>query len=48
MANKSMWASTTSLMVVINYVNEVQLRDYRKALDLILDKSHVKKTNHYC
>jgi hypothetical protein len=43
MANNSMWASTKSLMVVINYVNEIQLRDYRRALDAILDKSHVKK-----
>mgnify|MGYP000993558474 CR=1 FL=1 len=40
MANNSMWASTKSLMVVINYVNEIQLRDYRRALDAILDKSH--------
>lgn len=43
MATKSMWASTQSLMVVINYINEMQLRDYRRALDAILDKSHVKK-----
>ena len=43
MATKSMWASTQSLMVVINYINEIQLRDYRRALDAILDKSHVKK-----
>ncbi len=43
MAKNSMWASTKSLMVVINYVNEMQLRDYRRALDAILDKSHVKK-----
>ena len=43
MATKSMWASTQSLMVIINYINEMQLRDYRRALDAILDKSHVKK-----
>ncbi|NBN99696.1 MAG: hypothetical protein EBV19_10740, partial [Flavobacteriia bacterium] len=43
MGNKSLWGNTKSLLVVLNYVNDAQLKDYRKALDQILDKSHVKK-----
>jgi hypothetical protein len=43
MGNKSLWGTTKSLLVVLNYVNEAQLKDYRRALDQILDKSHVKK-----
>lgn len=43
MGNKSLWGTTKSLLVVLNYSNEAQLKEYRKALDQILDKSHVKK-----
>ncbi|MBM3164004.1 MAG: hypothetical protein FJZ80_00960 [Bacteroidetes bacterium] len=43
MGNKSLWRNTKSLLVVLNYSSESQLKAYRKALDQILDKSHVKK-----
>lgn len=41
MKNKSIWASTTSLLVVFDYINDLQLRDFRKALDKMLNSSHV-------
>jgi hypothetical protein len=43
MANSTLWNKTKSLMVVLNYLDDAQLQEYRKALDQILDKSHVKK-----
>jgi hypothetical protein len=43
MKNKRLWGNTESLLVVFNYTNEDHLKEYRKALDLILDKSQVKK-----
>ena len=43
MANSTLWTKTKSLLVVLNYSDEAQLKEYRKALDQILDKSHVKK-----
>lgn len=43
MANRTLWNNTKSLLVVLNYVDEAQLKAYRKSLDQILDKSHVKK-----
>ena len=42
MKNNSIWSNTQSLMVVFNYANDLQLKEYRKALDSILDSSHVK------
>lgn len=42
MKNNSIWSNTQSLMVVFNYANDLQLKEYRKALDSMLDSSHVK------
>ena len=42
MKNNSIWSNTQSLMVVFNYANDLQLKEYRKALDKMLDSSHVK------
>lgn len=42
MKNNSIWSNTKSLMVVFNYANDLQLKEYRKALDSMLDSSHVK------
>ncbi|NBV68123.1 MAG: hypothetical protein EBQ66_06305 [Flavobacteriia bacterium] len=42
MKNNSIWSNTLSLMVVFNYANDLQLKEYRKALDSMLDSSHVK------
>ncbi len=42
MKNNSIWSNTQSLMVVFNYANDLQLKEYRKALDRMLDSSHVK------
>ncbi|NBX38036.1 MAG: hypothetical protein EBR54_01290 [Flavobacteriia bacterium] len=43
MVNKNLWESTKSLLLVLNYTNESSLKEYRKSLDQVLDKSHVKK-----
>lgn len=43
MANSTLWTKTKSLLVVLNYLDDAQLKEYRKALDQVLDKSHVKK-----
>jgi len=43
MKNKRLWGNTESLLVVFNYSNEDYLKEYRKTLDQILDKSQVKK-----
>jgi hypothetical protein len=42
MKNNSILSNTQSLMVVFNYANDLQLKEYRKALDSMLDSSHVK------
>lgn len=42
MKNNSIWSNTQSLMVVFNYANDLQLKEYRKALDSMLNSSHVK------
>jgi len=42
MKNNSIWSNTQSLMVVFNYANDLQLKEFRKALDSMLDSSHVK------
>lgn len=41
MSKRSIWASTKSLLVVFDYINELQLRDFRKALDQMLNESPV-------
>jgi len=43
MTNNTLWSKANSLLVVLNYVDDDQLKNYRKALDQTLDKSHVKK-----
>jgi hypothetical protein len=38
---KNIWSSTQSLLVVFNYKDDDQLRDFRKSLDLMLNNSQV-------
>lgn len=42
MNKNSIWSNTQSLMVVFNYANDLQLKEYRKALDNMLNTSDVK------
>ena len=41
MKAKNIWSSTQSLLVVFNYKDDDQLRDFRKSLDLMLNNSQV-------
>ncbi len=41
MKAKNIWSSTQSLLVVFNYKDYYQLRDFRKSLDLMLNNSQV-------
>jgi hypothetical protein len=41
MKAKNIWSSTQSLLVVFNYKDDDDLRDFRKSLDLMLNNSRV-------
>lgn len=43
MKEKNIWSSSQSLLVIFDYKNDDQLRDFRKALDKMLSSSQINR-----
>ena len=40
---KNLWNTSESLLVIFNFIDDDQLRDFRKSLDKILNSSQVNR-----